>query len=358
MEESPMKVKVPSKRQRIGPDFKKCLFCQQCTNVALSSASAIGIKTFFKTLKQRKEGGDCALYDELKSFIIDEEEEWSWKSTDMHIMWHRGCYSSFTSQEHLSRTVQESSSTECFQSLSRYRREEFDWKSLCMFCGKKSYKRDKKLINVSTFEFCTTLDRCVNERRDEAMKCRVGDFTKLIALEARYHKGCHSLYINVKKQSSTQSQSFYDDALHEMMEDVMPELEMGKALDINNLLLKYQTHLTKYLSDEDAHKYTRQKLKIKLETLYGETVQIYHVSSKAPDVVISKHIDVQDMINSLASIKQTLHNIRIEQDVTMELDRPDDSPRSVLYHAALILRSACKQNVCCWKRGSDRAAPG
>ena len=92
---------------------------------------------------------------------------------------------------------------------------------------------------------------------------------------------------------------------------------------MNNLLLNYQTHLTTYISVWDAQKYTHYKLKIKLDTQYSETVQIYHVSLNAPDVVISKQINLQDMIHCPASRKHILHNIRIEQDVSMKLEGTD-----------------------------------
>ena len=91
------------KKQRIGPDFTKCLYCQQANSAALSNATMKGIA--FKTLKKRKEAGDCELYDDIKSFINDEGEGWSLKSTDMHLVWYIGCYSSFTSKDHLPSTV-------------------------------------------------------------------------------------------------------------------------------------------------------------------------------------------------------------------------------------------------------------
>ena len=64
-----------------------------------------------------------------------------------------------------------------------------------------------------------------------------------------------------------------------MMAVVLPELNRGEALDMNNIFFDYQTHLVEYISEVDAQKYTHQKLKIKLKIQYSDTVQIYHVSS-------------------------------------------------------------------------------
>ena len=88
------------------------------------------------------------------------------ESTDIHLVLHIGCYSSFTSQDHVPSTVHESGVADCSQTSSRYKRGGSELKSLCMFSGKKSYKKDKGVINVSTFEYYMTLEKCVNERGD------------------------------------------------------------------------------------------------------------------------------------------------------------------------------------------------
>ena len=56
----------------------------------------------------------------------------------------------------------------------------------------------EKAKNVSTFRFCQTSEHIVHQKNDEKLKLHLGDFSKLIANEAVYHKGCHASYINVK----------------------------------------------------------------------------------------------------------------------------------------------------------------
>ena len=47
------------------------------------------------------------------------------------------------------------------------------------------------MYRVSIFDFCKTLESRVKEKEDDVLSCRVGDFSKLMALKARYHSQCH-----------------------------------------------------------------------------------------------------------------------------------------------------------------------
>lgn len=71
-----------------------------------------------------------------------------------------------------------------------------------MFCEQKSYRKDKSLVKVTTFEFYTTLEKRVAQKHDQEMQCKVGDFRKRIAFGARYHKACYSKYIVMEKSSA------------------------------------------------------------------------------------------------------------------------------------------------------------
>ena len=136
-----------------------------------------------------------------------------------------------------------------------------------MFCGQKSYKKDKTMYRVSTFDFCKTLDSRVKEKEDDVLSCRVGDFSKLMALEARYHSQCHKKYLKKSVPTSSAS-SLHDSAFDDLISKIKPELEDGTVFDMNQVFQMYQEFLGNYMSqeDDDAQKYTYQKLKIKLQT--------------------------------------------------------------------------------------------
>ena len=52
-----------------------------------------------------------------------------------------------------------------------------------MFCGNKSHNKGHNLIEGVTFDFLSTTKIRGNEKGDDEMRDRVGDFNKLIALE-------------------------------------------------------------------------------------------------------------------------------------------------------------------------------
>ena len=56
----------------------------------------------------------------------------------------------------------------------------------------KSQNKDKNFERIATFEFCKTLQKKAKEKKDSILICHVGDFSKLIAFRAWYHKACHS----------------------------------------------------------------------------------------------------------------------------------------------------------------------
>lgn len=77
-----------------------------------------------------------------------------------------------------------------------------------------------------------------------------------------------------EKKGST-APSTYNDALEELMTEVMPELDKGKALDMGFLHVKYQSILKKHIPPDEAMSYTRHKLKSKIETNYGQAINFF-----------------------------------------------------------------------------------
>ena len=68
------------------------------------------------------------------------------------------------------------------------------------FCQQLSYRKKKKLIKVSTFEYDESLQKKVNETGDTQLKLHVGDFSKLVANDAVHYKGCHANSMSPKQK--------------------------------------------------------------------------------------------------------------------------------------------------------------
>ena len=265
-----MKVRVLEEKQRCSLDCTKRLFCQKLTDEKNVNGITRGKATVLRKLKIRMAGGDgeaLELYHDIKDMVKEDEEVMSFKSLDVQLVWHRQCYSNFTNESNIPKPNQLLQTLENTESTAKIMRINFRWKMFCLFCTKKTHKKVKTMIKVSTFTFCTTLEKEVNEKNDEVMRCRVGDFSKLIALEARYHQKCRTDYYNEKPASqSSQSTSHlpYNDALEDMMETVLPDLKNGIAINMNKLLETYQSHLCKYMSQKDSQNYSKHKLKRKI----------------------------------------------------------------------------------------------
>ena len=83
---------------------------------------------------------------------------------------------------------------------------------------------------MSTFDFCKTLESRVKAKEDYVLSCRVGDFSKPMALEARYHSQCHKKYLKKSVPTSSAS-SLHDSAFDDLISKIKPELEDGTVFD-------------------------------------------------------------------------------------------------------------------------------
>ena len=135
-----------------------------------------------------------------------------------------------------------------------------------------------------------------------------GDFTKLAALEVRYHKTCHASYI--KQYTDTKKQNdlaLYDNAFINFDNEYFnPLVKSGRVENEQTLLQKYQEQLMaslrvmpRIIALKNLQKHITDK--------YGTSLII--VSQKnptEPQIVYSSDIDIVDMINTAYKYKKIL----------------------------------------------------
>ena len=97
--------------------------------------------------EEKNRSQDLEVYDKIEHLIASNNEH-SFKDNVSEIKWHKNCYSSFTSEFHIkcATTSEERNNSKETSSLKRLT---FNWKELCMFCGQKSYKKDKTMYSVN-----------------------------------------------------------------------------------------------------------------------------------------------------------------------------------------------------------------
>ena len=343
MESSPLKIAVPVKKARMSNDFNKCIICQKGKKNTLMKASESGMKSFLNALRIRQAGDDNGVYARIGHLLTDDErEEWTFE-TETELFWHKTCFGSFASSSNLKYIIGKqqpedlSDGASTSGTLTRSSMQQTDMKNVCMFCNRKSHNKDRKLIKVATMEFCKTLEKKVDELDDQSLRCKVGDFSKLIAYDACYHQRCHGKYL---KQTPVKSvvASVHDKAFDDLLLLLQPKLDEGRAIDMNTVLEWYRECLRKYLNEEEVICYRKQKLKEKIEKRCSEQMTVYQVHGNKPDILVGSNLHLQDAINVAAMLKEALDS----SDMKITEDPSVPSTSRILYYAALLLKSAVR----------------
>ena len=220
----------------------------------------------------------------------------------------------------------------------------FNWKK-CIFCQKIYDGKDKNLINVSAFQFCQTLELTVNLKNDSYLKLHIGDFSKLMAIEAVYHKGCQANYIKIKEKVP---QSERDAAFSQFLEQVEPNLKRGRAYDMSTLLASYNNIMNNVSNDlESAATYASQNLKKRLKRHFGNNIVFFQQETvAAPDLVFSRDINIKDVINLAFKYKESFEDLRAANDMmTSESSTLSFENAHVLFYASLIGRNLFKDTL-------------
>ena len=139
------------------------------------------------------------------------------------------------------------------------------------------------------------------------LSCRVGDFSELMALEAKYHSQCHKKYLK-KSVPTASASSLHDSAFDDLISKIKPELEDGTVFDMNQVFQMYQEFLGNCMSqeDDDAKKYTYQKFKTKLQTKADFIV--FHSAPQAnkSDLISHVSLKIKDIINKAVDQKKKI----------------------------------------------------
>ena len=179
----------------------------------------------------------------------------------------------------------------------------FDW-SKCIFCRNATRKKDRNLINIVTFEACNTIKESAEAREDHQMLDVLRSVNyDLIAAEGKYHKACHASYVSkvnikrVQRDTSTTVENPFDEAFNQLVKTITPEINNGKACDMNNLLAMFKNELEKLCNARES--YTKQKLKARLVAHYKEDLVFHQPPQQSKqEIVYSNSISLVDVINA------------------------------------------------------------
>lgn len=332
-------IKLKSKRLRLGTNFEKCIKCQTSkAHEKLQTGMQSSVVKFIQCAKLRNDD----VFKRLEPDLTDNGQS---LAESVSVKWHKSCYSSYTSNENVRYQVSEIPPQEVTIPPStptlRSTTASINWK-LCLVCQQVKCKGEKDLTLVVTKQVFTTLMQAAEHRRDEQMLTRIRN-EDLIAVEAKYHRGCYQRYtviVSSSKSSTGDEKSKYDEAFFNFIVEIGHKLsDEGRAYDMSTLLSMYKKHLTEAGIDKDtADTYKAQNLKKRMIHKYGEKIAFHSqfVKNKA-ELVCSASLNLGEIINLLAELKDVQ-----ETSSRSTSSSETDTYNQVLYHAAVILRNEIK----------------
>ena len=175
-----------------------------------------------------------------------------------------------------------------------------------------------------------------------------GDFTKLAALEARYHKTCHASYIkhntNTKKQNDL---ALCDNAFINFDNEYFnPLITSGRAVNMQTLLQKYQEQLIiNGISMSDTEKCRAEELKTCLTSKDGSSLIFASQKNPAAPQIVYSDIDIVDVINTAYKHKKILSCNDTEQELSDISSNTSSNPYIVLHQTTLILKEVLQSST-------------
>jgi len=227
------------KRERV-EELDMCIICQDDTGDKLVKPTEKGFLSVVDAAQSRQKN-----QDRNNKLAIDRILS---KSDASHsLVWHKTCFSSFTSKHHISRLFEASkdetscSNTDTNQSpnisVSRTSRSSIgsimNWEA-CMFCQNVHTKG--KLSSVTTFKMSGQILEA--SRFDQTLSVRLAGVNDLIASEGKYHVGC---FVKFSRHTSyTKEHSVNNDiAMQWLVLELKDAAQKAHVLEISEVWKRY-----------------------------------------------------------------------------------------------------------------------
>ena len=99
------------------------------------------------------------------------------------------------------------------------------------------------------------------------------------------------------RDTSTTVENPFDEAFNQLVKTITPEINNGKAYDMNSLLAMFKKELEKLCNAGES--YTKQKLKARLVANYKKDLVFHQPPQQSkPEIVYSSSISLVDVINA------------------------------------------------------------
>lgn len=318
-------------------DFEKCIICQDDKHEKLLNASEQGLTTLKESASMRHK-----LRERDVKYRLTIERIATMRD-DIALVWHKSCYSSFTSKSKISRLEKSKESVHTCASTSadggsrhalRSSTEPIDW-ALCMFCQKSG---TTKLSAVTTFKMSKQILDA--SKYDQILSVQLSSVCDLIASEGKYHCTCYKAFMR-RTSKTSDSISTVDLAMQWLVEELKTSAKQGYILELSEVWNRY-CELAELAGTEVTRSFVsrRATFKEKLQSV----IDVY-------DFVVMHNRAVGDRQTVL--IPMSIRHIPITRlldekdgESTMQLYKAGDNDFLELVHVALRLRSDILAQPC------------
>ena len=232
------------KRER-PTELTQCIFCQEDASEKLLAAKEQGLSTLNKCVCQRQKLRDPqnrAATDRIVSVFTSEQTHL--------LIWHKSCYSSYTSKERISRLKKSEQglsdheksshpSTSAAELLttpaSRLRSSSspMNWEA-CIFC--QNVVANTKLSSVTTMK---TSQRILEAAKfDQCRHVRMAGVSDLIASEGKYHPNCYKKFLRITSSTKEKSQQT-DLAMQWLIDELKLAADKSHVLEMSEVWNRY-----------------------------------------------------------------------------------------------------------------------
>ena len=229
---SPIKMESHIHPEQAGNDhdtnMKLCFLCQDVhSKKKLRSSTSGGKEKLWRVADDRKQLQDDKWHMFLRRLFTYTREDF----LELPAIWHKDCYSSFTSDQKLEwlkqkRQTEDDPQPSTSGSSPAKRRSlvvKMNWK-LCMFC------QSQKMISTRAVTYLETSNKMIElSRGDEQMRTRLSGVSDLIAAEGIYHLDCWAKFPK-KVKDETSDICKVDTCINTICNELTEGLEKGNIL--------------------------------------------------------------------------------------------------------------------------------
>ena len=323
--------------------ISKCIICQKDrAGCPLRQSTPPGVETLRNSLATRV-SHNCTKYLEAIDRLQDVDFE------KVSLVWHKNCFSTFTSKTHLERLKKRSATSsvsdntnETKVTTTRKSGSFMQWEK-CIFC---QLETADALHQIQTLEASSKV--MMHAKNTDPVLCyRVAGVSDLVAAEGKYHLKCYvTFFRNAEKQKAgpktDSGDSFEQACFQKCMAELDSELKSGNIFSIRSVWNRY----CELLSSNENCKMTEtdsnilRSFRCRIKAYFGDRIDIVGNERKRDSLLILPNLPKHVYVKNLVDNAKASETEQVEKDIksVFLIDAETNLGRS-LYHLVSRIRA-------------------